>query len=193
MHFLDIPAVQLGPEFIKMAVRGSEPSISPVTGRGVSLCLPDSNLGDRNLVANLGTSCPRPASQGGAGQFWGIEVVLGARSCRRRWGSPSPVLTAQGRRPGQGARRAEHQQGERAVPFIAIICSCPMSLQIYVSGFENNCEQNRLLFHLLKTERERNRRFNSSVSKCLTHCKTTSISTTKGQLSCFSFHDLFHS
>lgn len=28
MYFLDIPAVQLGPEFIKMAVRGSEPSIS---------------------------------------------------------------------------------------------------------------------------------------------------------------------
>lgn len=69
MHLLDIPAVQLGPEFIKMAVRGSEPSISRVTGSGVSLCLPDSNLGDRNLVANLGTSCPRPASQGGAGQF----------------------------------------------------------------------------------------------------------------------------
>lgn len=58
--------------------------------------------------------------------------------------------------------------------------------------FENNCEQNRRLFHLLKTERERNRRFHSSVSKCLTHCKTTNFSTTKGQLSCFSFHDLFH-
>lgn len=36
-----------------------------MTSKGMSLCLPDSNLGSKNLVANIGTSCPGPASQGG--------------------------------------------------------------------------------------------------------------------------------